>query len=205
MLSSIAVHGVSHAKCHSAFQNELFSSSGFLVTVLVHTVTELCVGTQSSLLASPRAPGKGLGRNPSSRTRCFRTKNPHPVCWTPLSSTAFRSIDLVFRHQVSTNPHQYTSHCGSHPQDPYCLVSLQMTGDFNFDHLSAWNYLLRWRHQGQRSSHYLRWQVAQGSQAPGATSPWHSWSSLWEQTLTKREHTAIVTVNAETDRLSLSH
>lgn len=109
MLSSIAVHGVSHAKCHSAFQNELFSSSGFLVMVLVYTVIELCVGTQSSLLSSPRTPGKGLGRNPSSRTRCFRTKHLHPVCWTFLSLSAFRSIDLVFRHQVPTNPHQYTA------------------------------------------------------------------------------------------------
>lgn len=109
MLSSIAVHGVSKAKCHSAFQNELFSSSGILVMVLVYTVTELCVGTQSSLLSSPRTPGKGLGRKPSSRTRCFRSKHPHPVCWTLMSSTVFRSIDFVIRHQVSTNPHQYTA------------------------------------------------------------------------------------------------
>lgn len=63
-----------------------------------------------------------------------------------------------------------------------------MTGDFSFNHLSACNYLLWWKHQGQRSSRYRRWQVAQGSQAPGATSPWHSWSSLWEQTLTEREN-----------------
>lgn len=109
MLSSIAIHGVSHAKCHSAFQNELFSSSGFLVMVLVHTVTELWVGTQTSPLSSPRAPGKGRGRKPSSRTRCFRSKHPHPVCWTLLTSTVFRSIDFVIRHQVSTNPHQYTA------------------------------------------------------------------------------------------------
>lgn len=78
--------------------------------VLVYTVIELRVGTQSSLLSSPRAPGKGLGRNLSSRTRWFRTKKPHPVCWTLLLSTAFRSIDLVFRHQVSINPHQYSIH-----------------------------------------------------------------------------------------------